>query len=138
LFITLSEWIDCLYYYIKKTERLTPKEIRDQIIVPFLSSHTVQLWIMKQALNWYVYKNFVYSLPQNIKESWLKRKEMYTRYHEQAVKKYIISDLKGIIASYKQQIEYIDTKKKKENDQKEGTKDNLYPIVRNVEVKKRI
>ena len=39
LFTTLFEWINCLYFHMKKKDRPTQEEISDQVIVPLLSSH---------------------------------------------------------------------------------------------------
>jgi hypothetical protein len=69
LFTTISEWIDCLYCHMTKSERPTQEEIIDQIIVSYVSSRKAQLWIMEQAPNWQAYKEFIYSLPQDVRET---------------------------------------------------------------------
>jgi predicted DNA-binding protein YlxM (UPF0122 family) len=38
---------------------------------------------------------------------------MYTRYQKQAVKKYILQDLEGILKTYEQKISQVKTKKRR-------------------------
>ena len=133
LFTILSKWINCLYFHIKKKNRPTQEKISDQVIIPLLNSYDAQLWIMKQAPNWYAYIEFIYSLLQDTRQNWLKKGGMYSRYHQQAYHSWYKGNSWSLQTKNKRSREY----KEKKNDKEKGTRDNFYQMVRNRKLEKK-
>ena len=113
-FNQIEQWLKCLYYHMKSKKRPTLLEIQNRIILPHLHGIYAQQWIIDQCPNWKEYKDFIYKLSKEKRQTWLSSKGMYTRYKDQSVKKYMNQDPEVILKVYKKSLGVIKTRNMKE------------------------
>ena len=68
-FNQIKQWLKCLYYHMKSKKRPTLLEIQNRIILPHLHGIYAQQWIIDQCPNWKEYKDFIYKLSKEKRQT---------------------------------------------------------------------